>query len=384
MQKRKLFLLLIFFIPVLTGAQNLSQERDTNVVRLNFGTNEYEEVLLSIRCADSKCLYDTTYYFSGTLMGGSWIFKYPRSLYEKCYSFRFFIPVHNDPIDKHSISFEQHIDNDTIRAPQYLFDNVDTVIINAGQKIKTNTFQDEKLLDDVYFLNNITDKEFLSSVELVANRGFITSITEPDYEEIINLYAKTVQKYPDSQSLIRFLFMLKQQYHTRDDVQKIYDNFSDQQKQSYFGIRIQEFLSDSVFNFTNILLPAWDTEILEPIIKDFSKINLVIFSASWCGPCIAEIPVLKKVAEELSNKIEMVYVSMDETTTVNAWKELMIDKEITWRSVLGANNLKEIKEQFHIPSYPTILMVYPNGRYEEIDVRYDGDLKKLYDITGKQ
>jgi hypothetical protein len=32
----------------------------------------------------------------------------------------------------------------------------------------------------------------------------------------------------------------------------------------------------------------------------------------------------------------------------------MIDKEITWRSVLAANNLKEIKEQFNqwaIPSH---------------------------------
>jgi thiol-disulfide isomerase/thioredoxin len=384
MQKRKLFLLLVFFIPVLIGAHpchtNHSQERDINVIRLNFGTNEYEELMLRIRCEG-----DSIFYFSGSLKNDSWIFEYPCSLYEKCFSFSFYIPVYTDTIDKHSISFEQIINNDTIRAAQYLFNDVDTVIINAGLKIKTNTFQDVKLLDDVYFLNDTTDKEFLSSVESAANRAFITSILDPNYYEIIDLFAKTVRKYPDSHSLIRLLYGLKKQYYRRDNVQKIYDNFSDKQKQSYFGTEIRKFLSDTdtVFYFKNTLLPAWNTGNMEPIIKYSSKINLVIFSASWCPPCIAEIPLLKKIAGELGDKIEMVYVSMDKTTTVDAWKKLMIDKEIVWRSVLAAYNLEEIKQQFFNPNLPTVLMVYPDGKYETIEVRYDADLKKLYEIVGK-
>ena len=400
MQKRKSFLLLVFIILVLIGTHscftNHSRERDTNVVCLNFETNEYEELILTIKCMGAELGMDSTFYFSGSLNDDLWIFEYPRSLYEKCYSFRFFIPTHIDTID-HSISFEQIIDNDTLRAVQYLFDDIDTVIINAGLKIKTNTLQRMKLvegndinvlgLDDVYFLNDITDKEYLSSVELAANRYFITSILYPDYNEIINLFAKTVLKYPDSHSLINFLFRLKHQYQLKENVQKIYDNFSDKQKQSYFGTGIREFLSDTtVYYFKNTMLPAWDTEIPEPIIQDFSKINLVIFSASWCVPCIAEIPILKKIAVELSGKIEMVYVSTDETTTVDAWKKLMIDKEITWRSVLAANHLKEIKEQFNlnITGIPSVLMVYHDSKYEELEIRYEPDLKKLYEIAKKQ
>ena len=391
--QRKSFLLLVLFIPVLTGAQNHSQERDTNVIRLNFEVNEYEELMLQIRCTDS------TFHFAGSLTDGSWIFEYPNSLYEKCYSFSFYIPTHTYTI-QHIISFMQIIDNDTLRAPAFMFDNVDTVNINPSIKIKINTFWDEEPvawdsvnnkmvfvqsldLDDVYFLNDITDKEYLSSVEVAANSYFITTVLDTaNYDNIINLYAKTVRKYPDSHSLIACLNNVKKLYHIKDDVQKIYDNFSDKQKQSYSGMSIREFLSDTVFYFKNTLLPAWDTEIPEPIIKDFSKINLVIFSASWCAPCIAEIPLLKKIAEELNDKIEMVYVSMDGTTTVAAWKKLMIEKKITWRSVLAANNLEEIKEQFHNPGCPTVLMVYPDGKYEEIEVRYEPDLKKLYEVVG--
>ena len=327
---------------------------------------------------------DSTYHFSGSLNNDSWTFEYPRSLYEKCYSFRFIIPTHTDTIE-HAISFKQIINKDTVSAPQYLFDNVDSVTINAGKKIKTNTFPGKKLvLNDVYFLNNMTDKEYLSSVELAANRGFITDILDPNYNKVINQFAKTVQKYPDSHTLINFLFRLKQQYHTRDDVEKIYNNFSDRQKQSYFGKGIEMFLSDTVktvLYFKNILLPAWDTEISEPIIKDFSKVNLVIFSASWCAPCIAEIPHLKKIAKELNGKINMVYVSVDEIATVNAWKKLMIDNKIPWRSVLAAKNLNEIKKQFTNEGIPAVYMVHPDSTYEKIEVRYDGDLKKLYQFV---
>ena len=403
MQKRKSFLFLVFFIPVLIGIHscftNHSQEKDINVIRLNFGTNEYEELMLKIRSVD-----DSIYNFSGSLNNDSWVFEYPRSLHEKCWYFYFDIPTHTDTI-QHRITFMQIIDNDTLRVQCCTFDNVDAVIINAGLKIKTNTFRTEEpepiawdsvnnkivfahLLDlaDVYFLNDITDKEYLSSVELAANTFFITWVQDTaNYDKIINLFAKTVRKYPDSQSLIRMLYNLKNQYHRRDAVQKIYDNFSDNQKQSYFGMGIREFLSDTVFYFQNTLLPAWDTEIPEPIIKDFSKINLVIFSASWCAPCIAEIPILKKIAEELGDKVAMVYISMDETSTVEAWKKLMIDKEITWRSVSAANNLKEIEEQFKngYVGLPSVLMVYPNSKYEQIDVRYEADLKKLYQVVEK-
>ena len=400
MQNRKSFFLLVFFILILicthSCSTNHSQKRDNNVIILNFGTNEYEELILRIRCVD-----DSTFHFSGSLNDASWIFEYPRSLYEKCYSFNFYIPTHSHTI-QHTISFQQIIDNDTLRASQYMFDNVDKVVINAGIKTKINTFWNEEPvawdsvnnkivyvqslhLYDVYFLNDITDQEYLSSVELAAKSFFITIVTDTaNYDNIINLYEKTVRKYPDSHSLIAWLYNLKNQYHRKDAVQKIYDNFSDNQRQSYCGIEIQKFLSDTVLYFKNTLLPAWDTENPEMIITDFSKINLVIFSASWCAPCIAEIPILKKIARELSDKIEMVYVSMDETTTVDAWKKLMIDNEIPWRSVLATYNLEEINQQFLNPGLPTVLMVYPDGKFETIEIRYEADLKKIFEIVGQQ
>ncbi|WP_435523487.1 TlpA family protein disulfide reductase [Chryseobacterium indoltheticum] len=51
--------------------------------------------------------------------------------------------------------------------------------------------------------------------------------------------------------------------------------------------------------------------------KNYKK-HLVIFWASWCGPCRQEIPLLKKVYSESNKEIEFVSVSIDNDK--KSWK----------------------------------------------------------------
>lgn len=43
-----------------------------------------------------------------------------------------------------------------------------------------------------------------------------------------------------------------------------------------------------------------------------SKLAVVDFSATWCGPCKMLAPVLEDVAEELKDKVEFYNVDVDE------------------------------------------------------------------------
>jgi thiol-disulfide isomerase/thioredoxin len=361
-----------------------SQERDTNVVCLHFNDNKYEEAILKITCEG-----DSVFNFNGLLCENSWIFKYPHCLYKKSNGFTIEIPTHNDTIFR-MLSFKQVIDNDTLRTPQFTIDDVDTMRIDIGQYIKTDTFPNEfvhdrinnriilaTFLDDVYFMENVTSKEYLSSVELASNQHFIMMDTaQVYYDNRISDFSHLVQKYPYSHALIALLANIKNQYRAKSDVQKIFDNFSENQKSSYFGQKIQHFLSDNYFK--NSILPVWNSENSENIVQDTSKINLVIFTASWCVPCRAEIPLLKEIYTDLHEVVEMTYLSMDDSTTIKAWKELMIKENIQWRSVLAASNLEEIKAKYYNPVLPTILIVYIDGKYEKIDVRVKKDRDKLY------
>lgn len=62
-------------------------------------------------------------------------------------------------------------------------------------------------------------------------------------------------------------------------------------------------LNDSVYNFR----------------QAENKIVLVSFWATWCPPCIAELPSMQKLYETYSDKIEFVFVSNEKNETIKAF-----------------------------------------------------------------
>lgn len=154
-------------------------------------------------------------------------------------------------------------------------------------------------------------------------------------------------------------------------------------KESYYGKRIARqivFLEGDTL-FVNSMLPAWNSANLEPIVKDSSKYNLVVFSASWCGPCHKQIPVLKEIYNDLHEYVDIVYVSIDEPETLEAWKALMRKEKIPWRSLLAVNDVKEVQDKYGAKAIPLTLLVMPDGHKRRIDVRNEEDKEKLYRLV---
>lgn len=60
-------------------------------------------------------------------------------------------------------------------------------------------------------------------------------------------------------------------------------------------------------------LEIYDYDGLEPLInKSDNKIHVVNFWATWCAPCVKELPYFEKLNEEYSDKnAEMLLVSLD-------------------------------------------------------------------------
>jgi thiol-disulfide isomerase/thioredoxin len=135
------------------------------------------------------------------------------------------------------------------------------------------------------------------------------------------------------------------------------------------------------YSFSNTLLPTWDTGAIEPMIQDSTKINLVIFSASWCKPCHEQIPILKEIYNDLGEYINITSISLDESKYVLDWKNLMEKEEIPWRSLLAVNDVQMIKEKYNAIAIPYILLVYTSGGLEAIDVRNSSQKEKLYHLV---
>lgn len=385
----------IFFFTILILSficfKVYSQEYKANIIQLNLENQAYEELQLRIQGGvrnDAK--YDVR--VAGLQNKKNWNFTYPDSLYAESSSFTFDIPTYNDTISR-MIGFKYINNNDTLSATRVAFANNDTTSINATflqtdtiPQVLTRDKNGNPLLKDVlidfYLLKSHRDRELLSSIEATKSKFYRFNVDSSQYAIEVENYIDLAKKYPDSHSLIEMLNSRLRLFNSKTDVKKIFGYFSEENRRSPIGKRINQYLSDTFF--INSTLTTWDEGNAEAIILDSTKYNLVVFSASWCVPCIEEIPILKRIYNELSDELVITYVSIDDSTKTEAWRQLMRDKNIPWRSVLAADNLNEIKEKYFVSAIPYSFLVHPSGLKEVLEVRQKEVQDYLYQIVKEE
>ncbi|SHM07080.1 TlpA family protein disulfide reductase [Flavobacterium saccharophilum] len=86
--------------------------------------------------------------------------------------------------------------------------------------------------------------------------------------------------------------------------------------------------------------------------------------ATWCGPCMAELPFLKKMEEKYEGKnITFVSISADKASAHDKWKKMIIDKKLGGIQLIADKDFdSQFLKDYSIMAIPRFILLDPSGK----------------------
>ncbi|WP_164123344.1 MULTISPECIES: TlpA family protein disulfide reductase [Sphingobacterium] len=103
------------------------------------------------------------------------------------------------------------------------------------------------------------------------------------------------------------------------------------------------------------------------------KVVLIDVWATWCGPCRAQFPHLKRLKEEFNGQdLVMVGISVDEPKNKDKWRQLIKHENLEGVQLFAKNGY-EISQFYKIKSIPRFILIDKEGKIINADTPYPSD-----------
>lgn len=172
--------------------------------------------------------------------------------------------------------------------------------------------------------------------------------------------------------------------NTYPEVLEYYNNLTDRVKQSALGKELKRKVDE--MGSVSIGGTAPDFKAQTPEGKELSlydlrgHVVLLDFWASWCGPCMAEMPNVKGIYKKYHDKgLEVLGVSLD--SQKEPWVNAIQKHELNWHHVSTLNKFDcPIAKHFHVTGIPRMYILDKAGKIIAQDLRGEELSRKMDEL----
>lgn len=107
-------------------------------------------------------------------------------------------------------------------------------------------------------------------------------------------------------------------------------------------------------------------------LSDFrGKIVLIDFWATWCAPCVAELPNVTKAYEQFADKgLVVISISFDKDAATA--RKFARGKQMTWPQIWADGGDKsDLAKLYNVSGIPATFLIGPDGKVVAKDLRGD-------------
>lgn len=112
-----------------------------------------------------------------------------------------------------------------------------------------------------------------------------------------------------------------------------------------------------------------------------NKALVIDFWATWCVPCLSELPVSKKLHEENKDlPIEYIYICTNSSSNENIWKNKVVGLELPGTHIFMDEKLvEELKSRFNNAGsgFPTYVVIDVNGKLRPKAIQWMNSLDRV-------
>ena len=184
--------------------------------------------------------------------------------------------------------------------------------------------------------------------------------------QVVSLKKDFVKSHPNSEAAVWYLSDMMMRSQTNDEESiSLFNNLEEHLQNNPFYQQLATRIKGIETTMIGKVIPNFSTtKTLDG--SKFSleslrgKYVLIDFWGTWCGPCVAEMPEVKKYQQKYPNRLAILGVNSGEP--IDKINNFIQPKNYDWLQIINGKDEDNFVLKFNVKAYPTKFILDPEGK----------------------